>query len=145
MPQSLASVTIHATFSTLDRSPWISDPPALHAYIGEISKQMECQPIIVGGVADHVHILAVLSRTVTIAGWIKEMKRVSSIHMKKQEPRFTWQSGYGAFSVGREQVEVVRAYIANQEAHHRTVDYQDEFRQIFVEHGIEWDERYVWE
>lgn len=73
------------------------------------------------------------------------MKRVSSIHMKTQEPKFSWQKGYGAFSVGREQIESVRAYIANQEAHHRTVDYREEYRQILVEHGIEWDERYVWE
>lgn len=73
------------------------------------------------------------------------MKRVSSIHMKKQKPKFSWQHGYGVFSVGREQVEAVRAYIAYQEAHHRTVDYQEEYRQILSEHGIEWDERYVWE
>lgn len=145
MPQSLASIYVHATFSTLDRSPLIENPSNLHAYLGGISKQMGCHPVIAGGVADHVHILSALSRTVTVADWIKELKRVSSIYMKQVQPRFAWQSGYGAFSVGREQIEAVRAYIANQEAHHRKVSFQDEYRLLLEEQGVTWDERYVWD
>ena len=106
---------------------------------------MGCHPVIAGGVADHVHVLSALSRTVTVADWIKELKRVSSIYMKQVHPRFAWQSGYGAFSVGREQIEVVKAYIANQEAHHRKVSFQDEYRQLLDVQGVTWDERYVWD
>ena len=145
MPQSFSSVLVHGVFSTRDRNPRIANPPELHAYIGGVSKHLGCQPIIVGGVADHVHILAAMSRTVTIADWIKEVKRVSSVHMKKSVPEFGWQNGYGAFSVDRSSMEAVRAYVANQEEHHRSVSFQEEYREILREHGIEWDERYVWD
>ena len=92
-----------------------------------------------------MHILAAMSRTVTIADWIKEVKRVSSVHMKKSVPEFGWQNGYGAFSVDRSSMEAVRAYVANQEEHHRSVSFQEEYREFLREHGIEWDERYVWD
>lgn len=132
MPQSLASVYVHGVFSTRDRAPLIADPPALHSHLGAISKNLGCQPLIVGGTQDHIHILAALSRTVTMADWIKELKRVSSAHHKE----IYWQAGYGAFSVGLERIEAVRTYIANQEEHHRKVSFQDEFRHILQEHGV---------
>jgi putative transposase len=141
MPQSLASVYVHAVFSTRDRQPLIERPNDVHAQLGSISKNLNCQPLIVGGTQDHVHILAALARTITIADWVKEMKCVSS----SQLTDFGWQSGYGVFSVGREQLDVVRAYISNQEEHHKKVSFQDEYRKILVEHGIAFDERYVWD
>ena len=145
MPQSFSSVLVHAVFSTRERNPWISSPPELHAYIGGVFKRLGCQPLIVGGVADDVHVVAAMSRIVTIADWVKEVKRVSSVHMKSAVPEFGWQNGYGAFSVDRTNVDGVRAYIANQAEHHRSVSFQEEYREILREHGIEWDERYVWE
>ncbi len=82
MPQSLSAVYIHLIFSTKDRRPLLRETPtreALHAYLGSISKQLECPPIIVGGVEDHVHMLARFGRTITQAEWVKELKRVSSL------------------------------------------------------------------
>lgn len=114
-------------------------------YLAGISKNLGCLPLIVGGVEDHVHILASLSRTVTQADWIKELKQASSAWMKSKVPEFAWQSGYGVFSVGQRQIETVRAYIANQEEHHRKGGFQDEYRALLEAHGLEWDERYLWD
>jgi len=58
---------------------------------------------------------------------------------------FHWQNGYGAFSVSQSQVARVRAYIENQVEHHRTVTFQDEFRQFLKRYRIAYDERYVWD
>ncbi len=58
---------------------------------------------------------------------------------------FYWQNGYGAFSVSPGHVELLREYIGNQEDHHRTETFQDEFRRLLTKYGLQWDERYVWD
>ncbi len=76
------------------------------------------------------------------------MARVSSAWFKAREgtpPDFAWQAGYGAFSVSASNVEAVRAYILGQEEHHRKRTFQEEFRAFLQKHGMEWDERYVWD
>ena len=149
MPQSFSGIHVHLVFSTRDREPYL-DSHALrsetHAYLGGISKNLRCDPLIVGGVADHIHLLARLGRTITVADWVKELKRSSSVWAKtKGVPTFPWQAGYGAFSVGIEQIPTLKAYISRQEEHHHRSSFQDEFRQILREHGLEWDEQYVWD
>jgi len=151
MPQSLAKILVHAVFSTKDRRPFLGDKSLrdeLHRYLGGILTKHDCQPLIVGGVADHVHLLTTLSRTGTAADMIKEVKRGSSLWLKEKTPElhdFAWQNGYGIFSIGFSQVEAVRNYIAGQEEHHRQVSFQDEFRQLLRRYEIEFDERYVWD
>lgn len=100
---------------------------------------------MVGGVADHIHILATLSRTTTQSDWIKEIKRSSSIWLKPKCSGFAWQGGYGIFSVGASQIPTVKDYIANQEEHHRKGSFKEEFLALLQAHGIEWDERYIWD
>ncbi len=148
MPQSLSAVYVHAVFSTLNRNPYLADPELrgrLHGYLVVTSKALGCPTIMVGGVADHVHILAILGRTTNQADWIRDLKRASSKWMKTQMPEFAWQAGYGMFSVGSGQVDAVKTYIEGQEEHHRKVTFQDEYRAMLNEVGIEWDERYVWD
>ncbi len=151
MPQSLAKILIHGVFSTKDRRPFLSDVKLrsdLHAYMGGALATLNCQPLIVGGVEDHVHFLCVLSRTITVAEMFKETKRVSTLWLKTQHASlagFNWQNGYGGFSIGESQVEPLRTYIANQEAHHKKMTYQDEFRRLLTKYGIDFDERYVWD
>jgi REP element-mobilizing transposase RayT len=149
MPQSLSAVYIHLVFSTKDRRPWLSPQirPDLHAELGGISKTLHCAPILVGGEADHIHILARFGRTITQADWVKELKRVSNLWLKKQGgfDEFEWQSGYADFSVSHSNLERARRYIENQEAHHRKMNYQDEVRSLLKRHHIEWDERYIWD
>lgn len=151
MPQSLSVVYLHLVFSTKDRRPFLRYPAlrdALHGYLGAVSKRLDCAPIQVGGVEDHVHVLARLGRTVAQADWVKELKRVSNQWLKTQGPEFadfTWQGGYAVFSVSQSNVERVRTYVARQEEHHRKMGFQDELRALLRKHGLEWDERYVWD
>jgi len=150
MPQSLSNVIVHTVFSTKNRVPHLADADLrgnVHRYIGGIAKALECQPLIVGGVADHVHLLTTLSRSITLAGFVKEVKRNSTKWIRDQIvcADFHWQGGYGAFSVSASQVAAVRRYIENQEAHHRRMTFQEELRSLLQKHRIEFDERYLWE
>ena len=151
MPQSLAKILVHTVFSTKDRRPFLRDKSLrdeLHRYMGGILTNHDCQPISIGGVEDHVHILSMLSRTCEAAEMVKEVKRSSSLWLKTKNPDlsdFAWQNGYGIFSIGQSQVETVQDYIAGQEEHHRKVSFQDEFREFLRRYEIEFDERYVWD
>ncbi|MCE9611847.1 MAG: IS200/IS605 family transposase [Chthoniobacter sp.] len=151
MAQSLAKILLHLVFSTKDRRPFLKDPSLreeLHRYLGGILTNLECQPLIIGGVEDHVHLLFAHSRTATVAEVVKELKRGSTVSLKTKAPalsEFAWQSGYGVFSIGQSQVDDVRAYIAAQEEHHRKISFQEEFRRLLQRYEIAFDERYVWD
>ena len=151
MPQSLSSVYIHLVFSTKERRPFLREPglrQSVHSYLGSVSKQLECPPLIVGGVEDHVHLLCRFARTITQAEWVKELKRVSNLWLKEQGRDFVdfqWQGGYADFGVSQSNLEQVSGYIANQEQHHKKMSFQDELRALLSKHKLEWDERYVWD
>jgi REP element-mobilizing transposase RayT len=150
MPQSLSAVYVHLIFSTKERFPYLRDEKlqrALHAQLGEISKRLDCPPIRVGGVEDHVHILARLGRTIAQADWIKELKRVSNNWLKTEGGLrlFQWQAGYADFSVSASNLEQVKRYIENQKRHHQRMGFQDELRGFLRKHSVTWDERYVWD
>ena len=120
----------------------------LHKYLGGIAHGQGCQPIIVGGVDDHVHILMALARTIDTATLVKELKRGSSIWIKSKAgdySNFAWQNGYGVFSIGYSQLEEVRAYIQNQETHHLKMSFQEEYRKFLNRYEIAFDERYLWD
>src|SRR5882762_8789978 len=113
MPQSLAQVYVHIVFSTKERRPFLHDQPIrdeLHKYLGGTCNNLDCPVLRVGGVADHVHVLCRLGRTIAVADLVKELKRDSSQWLKTRSPEladFYWQSGYGAFSVSPAHVETL--------------------------------------
>ena len=148
MPQSLSAVYIHLVFSAKERRPYLRNTAtreAVHAYLGGISKTLDCPPIIVGGVEDHVHLLARFGRTITQAEWVKELKRVSNLWLKGEGQPIQWQGGYAAFSVSQSNLEAVRAYVANQAAHHQRLSFQDELLALLRKHDVDFDERYIWD
>jgi len=151
MSQSLAQIYLHIVFSTKDRRPFLQDPTLrdeAHNYLGGTCNNLGCPVLRVGGTADHVHILCRFGRSISVASLVMELKRESSKWVKTKSDRladFYWQNGYGAFSVSPGHVEMLRTYIANQEEHHRTETFQDEFRRLLTKYGLEWDERYVWD
>ena len=151
MPQSLSRIYLHVTFSTKNRERWLIDADlrkALHAYVAGTIKHLECVPVEVGGVEDHIHILCLFPRTRSVADVVKETKRVSTnwLHEKAVELQgFHWQAGYGVFSVSQSNVAAVVGYIRNQEEHHRHLTFQDEYRAFLRKHAVEFDERYVWD
>src|SRR5688572_29034573 len=151
MPQSLAQVYLHVVFSTKHREMFLDDPALrteMHKYLSGACKNLQCPALETGGVGDHVHILCRLSRTMSIADLVAELKRESSKWIKVRDPRqaqFHWQDGYGAFSISPSHVDALRQYIRDQEEHHRTEGFQDEFRRLLEKYEIEYDERYVWD
>jgi len=148
MPQSLSRMLVHLVFSTKNREPFIVPDrrDRLFEYLGGTLNALGCPVIRVGGMADHVHLLFVLSRTLSISEVVEQVKKESSKWAKEHvHPAFYWQNGYGSFSVSPSNEPGVRAYIENQEEHHRVRSFQDEYRELLRKHGIEWDERYVWD
>ncbi len=149
MPQSLSKVLVHLIFSTKNREPLIGTETRsrLHAYMVGILDNLKSPSLQTGGVADHVHTLVRLHRTISQADLIEELKKSSSKWMKSNGgwPGFTWQAGYGAFSIGESQADAVIRYIQNQEQHHQKVSFQDEFRKFLERYKVPHDERYVWD
>jgi REP element-mobilizing transposase RayT len=149
MPQSLSKVLVHLIFSTKHREPLIGPEigSRLHGYMVGILDNLTSPSLQTSGVADHVHILFALGRTISQAELVEEVKKSSSKWMKTDAgvPGFSWQAGYGAFSIGESQADAVIRYIQNQEEHHRKVTFQDEFRQFLERYKIAYDKRYVWD
>ena len=151
MPQSLVQIYVHIVFSTKHRKPFLKDDDVrdrLHAYVKGICDNQGSPSLQIGGVADHVHILCRLSKTIEVAVLIRELKRDSSKWIKGAKSElgeFHWQSGYGAFSVSPSHVPGLIDYILNQEGHHRHETFQDEFRRLCKKYGVEIDERYCWD
>jgi REP element-mobilizing transposase RayT len=147
MPQSLSNIILHVVFSTKDRAPMIREEvqPRLHAYLATLARKGESECFRVGGVTDHVHLAVRLARTETVADLVREVKSVSSAWMKQFEPEFAWQRGYAAISVDPHRLPSLRHYIDTQAEHHRKVDFQQEYRSLLREFGIEFDEKFVWD
>lgn len=150
MPQSLAKAYLHVIFSTKDRQPLIAESwrSELFSILGGTCNSLGCQSLIVGGVDDHVHMLFLLSRTLTMADAIGKIKSASSGWVnvnRKTATHFHWQGGYAAFSVSQSLVEAVREYIRNQAEHHKHVSFQDELREWLRKHELDFDERYCWD
>ncbi|NJR69520.1 MAG: IS200/IS605 family transposase [Synechococcales cyanobacterium CRU_2_2] len=150
MPQSLSYLLTHIVFSTKNRAPVLNATvrPALHAYLATVARNVDCECFRAGGVADHVHLAVRLSRTITMAQLVEEIKTSSSKWLKTQSPdlaSFAWQRGYGAFSVKPSDLNVLLHYIDTQEEHHGDRTFQDEYCAFLKKYDIEYDERYMWD
>lgn len=147
MSSTHLSLHYHLVFGTKNHEPLIT--PAwrdrLHAYLGGVIAPSTVCPKPVGGVADHVHLLIGLRATHTLAAVLRETKLVSSawVHEEVGISSFAWQEGYGAFTVSASQLESVRAYIEEQEEHHRTRTFREEYTTLLQRSGVEFDERYL--
>jgi putative transposase len=150
MPQSLAKVYLHVVFSTKNREPVLAEGwrDELFEILGGSANNLGCQSLLVGGVADHIHMLFTLGRTITIAEAVGKIKSTSSLWVNQTRGPITpfhWQAGYGAFSVSQSNIDALREYIRGQPEHHKRQSFQDEFREWLRRYEIEWDERYVWD
>jgi putative transposase len=150
MPQSLTKLYVHLIFSTKNREPFL-DPairPRVHAYLATVIRNLDAPYVVVGGVADHVHLLFDMGKLHAPVHFVEHVKRESSKFVKTLGPRyreFYWQRGYAMFSVSPIHLAEVETYVHNQEEHHRNKTFQEEFRAFLERYGIAYDERYVWD
>jgi REP element-mobilizing transposase RayT len=149
MPQSFATLLVHAVFSTKDRQPILaSDLTArLFPYMGGIVREMKGTALTINGTNDHVHLLLQIPTAVAVAEMLRVVKTNSSRWVHEQFPehaRFAWQGGYGAFTVSHSRADAVSHYIATQKEHHRKVSFQEEFLALLNKHGISCDPSDLW-
>jgi putative transposase len=150
MPQSLSKVILYIIFSTKNREPWLESKvrPRMHAYLATICRDLGRELVRVGGVADHVHIITTLPRTLSQAEIVETLKTNSSKWIKALDAQyhgFFSQRSYGAFSVSPSHLDGMLQYIETQQEHHRTRAFQEEYRELLRKHGVQFDERYVWD
>ena len=150
MPQSLTKLYAHLIFSTKNRERWLDDEirSRVHAYLATVVRDVDSPWVVVGGVADHVHILFDMGKKTAPVKFVENLKRESSKFVKTLGQKyngFYWQRGYGMFSVSPKDRAEAERYVRNQEEHHRTRSFQDEYRAMLIQYNVEFDERYVWD
>ena len=148
MADTFTNLLYHLVFSTKDRRPLITDDfrERLYEYMGGIIRGEGGCLLEIGGVPDHVHILARFKSDRSVAEMLKLIKGNSSKWLNEQpgrSERFQWQPGYGAFSVSESRAPAVRTYIQRQPEHHARVSLRDELASLLEKNGIEFEERYL--
>ena len=147
MASTFTNLLYHLVFSTKERAPLITEGlrDRLYAYTGGIVRDEGGALLAVGGMPDHVHLLARFKADSSVAEMVRRIKANSSrwIHQELGSRSFAWQSGYGAFSVSESQKASVRRYIETQQEHHTRLSFQAELITLLKRHQIAYDERYL--
>jgi REP-associated tyrosine transposase len=148
MSDSYTNLLYHIVFSTKDRRPLITPDYEIRLfdYIGGTLRDAGGISLELNGSDDHIHVLAKLRPTRALSDVLRDLKANASGWMHEVFPelsQFSWQRGYGAFTVSQSNVEEVRRYIARQKEHHRRVSFRDEFIQFLKANQIEYDERFI--
>jgi putative transposase len=147
MPHTYVSDLVHCVFSTKQRKKMISVDlqTPLWSFIGGIARKNGFKALIVGGTEDHVHILLSLPAAMPLAKAVQLLKGSSSRWMNENHTKgFSWQEGYGAFTLGVSQKPRTIDYIKRQPEHHRKRSFEEEFLAFLKKHAIEFDPKYVW-
>ena len=150
MPGTYSQLLLHVVFSTKGRTPWITAEVAerLYPYLGGIVRAEKGVLIRLGGVEDHVHMYLRWRPDGSISDLMRTVKSRSSKWVHETSPNlamFAWQEGYSVFSVSTSQEEAVKKYIAQQAEHHRKEDFKSELLRILRAHGVEFDEKNVFD
>ena len=120
----------------------------LYSYMGGIIRKSGAALLEIGGITNHVHLLVELSNLDKFTALIRNTKASSSSWLKQEFPEdrhFAWQDGYGSYSVSYSQIEKVRGYIRNQEEHHKTHTFEEEYLKLLNMCNAKYDERYVFD
>ena len=145
MPHTYCTNLVHCVFSTKNRANLIGDEirERLFAYIFGIGKNLPLEILALGGIENHIHILIAIPAKLPLSNAIRDLKANSSRWMSANGPQFSWQEGFGAFSVSPSQVGSVKRYIRNQAEHHKTRSFEEEFLLLLKKCGVEYDLKYV--
>ncbi|MCM8543117.1 MAG: IS200/IS605 family transposase, partial [Lentisphaeraceae bacterium] len=149
MAQSLSKILVHLVFSTKNREPLIKNEfkEELYAYLSGICRKLDTECYRVGGFSDHIHMAIILPRTKALSDIVSSIKASSSKWMNEEKGfsgLFSWQAGYGAFSLGFSQLDSLLNYIDHQEEHHRTNTFKEELLEFFDRYKVEYNEKYLW-
>jgi REP element-mobilizing transposase RayT len=147
---SFTRLTYHVVFATKYRTTSISHPiqERLYEYVGGILRAKKGHLIEIGGIADHIHIMAEISASIAVADVIRDVKANSSKWMNEQleiKQFFEWQKGYGAFTVSYSLRDTVQNYIQRQEEHHQRKTFQEEYIELLKRHNIPFQLEYLFE
>jgi REP element-mobilizing transposase RayT len=149
MSQSLSKLFVHIVFHTKYNKKLITNEikPELYAYMGAIIKDNDSIPIIINGVEDHVHILCIMSKNISLAKLVEYVKKHSNRWIKtkgKSFEKFSWQNGYGGFSVNYNAYDTTKSYIQNQENHHKKATSKEEYIELLKLYDVDYNEDYLW-
>jgi len=149
MSHTYHQLIYHLVWSTKERQPLITPDiqNRLYEYMGGTLRSLACQPLLIGGMPDHVHFCVGIPPTLVPAEIIRSVKVASSKWVSQNfqiDKKFQWQEGYGAFTVGPSSKKAVLKYIKNQETHHKKRDFKEEFLWLLKNHDIEFEEKFLW-
>jgi len=148
MSHTSGNILLHFIFSTQGRRPLIKSEfrDDLFAYLGGIIREMHGTALIINGAADHAHMLIRVRPAHSASEIARVVKANSSRWVReKYSAGFSWQTGYGVFSVSKSSVTAVTEYIARQQEHHKKHSFQEEFVAFLKRNHIEYDQRYIWD
>ena len=148
MANTYTKLNLHIVFHTKSTGVTIrkEDLPQVFAYIGGVIKNIGGYPVTIGGVSNHIHILATMPKTMSVSVFVQKIKANSSRWIKSIDnyyESFVWQEGYGAFCVSPSLLKKTILYIESQEEHHNKESVRAEFKRFLKANGIEFDERYL--
>jgi len=148
MSHTYSSNRVHVIFSTKERRRFISQEmqPRVWGYMAGIARNHGFEVIKIGGVEDHVHVLLLLPPTIPLSKAVQLLKVSTSKHLNETKTKgdsFTWQEGYGAFSVSASQTPGVVEYIENQAKHHARRSFEEEFLEFLKKYSVDYDPKYV--
>jgi putative transposase len=150
MGDTYTSLYYHIVFSTKNRVKHIKPEieQRIWEYIGGIARENKIIPLQVGGSEDHIHMLVKASPALAPSKIAQLIKGGASLWIHSEFPElrgFAWQDGYGAFTVSKSAVLDVQRYIQNQREHHRKMSFQEEYLEFLKKHGVDYNERYIWD
>lgn len=149
MANTYTNLLYHIIFSTKNRLPLIQLPwqQKLYQYVGGIIRGERCVLLEIGGMPDHVHIVAKCKSDTAVSNLLRCVKANSSKWFNEQlenKQKFAWQDGYGAFTISESRLNDVIKYIRNQEVHHHKKTFQEEYLDFLKQHHVDFDEQYLW-
>jgi len=149
MSQSLSKLYVHAIFHVKNNECLIKpkNEKELYAYLGGVLHLSKSAPIAINGTDNHIHVLCIMSKNISLADLLEAIKTNSSRWIKTCGPHyrsFAWQGGYAGYSVSQSKVDIVRKYIENQKIHHQTQSFEAEYIRFLEENGVEYNKDYLW-
>jgi putative transposase len=149
-PNTYTKLYVHCVFAPKGRESLLNDSinEKIHKYIYGIIKGQGCFPVNINGTKDHIHILMGFKPEIAIADLIRDIKRSSSLYLNehvKSPFRFSWQEGYGAFTVGYRDLDRIFHYISEQQEHHKGKRFREEYMQLLIDEGVDYKPEYLYE